>query len=485
VKKERMSPTHPWFSRFWAIAGAVSIRTKILGIVLGLVLALGLTVTLQVRSVLTQTMDMQLDEQGISVARDLAARATDLILINNLYALHQLLQDTQANNANVRYAFVVSSQGQVLAHTFGEGFPAGLLDANTATFDAHHHSIILDTDEGQVWDTAVPIFEGRAGIARVGLSEAGLRRTVDGITGQLLLTTVLVSAIGITAATLLTWVLTRPVLDLVRATQAVGRRDFTAHVPRWADDEIGELADAFNSMTAALAKADLERAEREQFRVQYVSGVIAAQEDERKRIARELHDSTSQSLSSLLLGLRAMRDACEQVDIRHRADELRVVAADTLEEVHTLALQLRPSVLDDLGLPAALERHVTDCQRLHSLHIDLALKGLNDQRLPPAVETALYRIVQEALTNVIRHAQAETASIFIERHNHAVRAIIEDDGQGFDPAQVSSSDGHLGLYGIRERAELLGGRLTIESEPGHGTSLFIEIPLPSKEETHA
>ncbi|MCS6910570.1 MAG: hypothetical protein NZM11_08395 [Anaerolineales bacterium] len=164
---------------FWALAGSVSIRTKILGIVLGLVLLLGLGVTAQVRYTLTRAMDAQLQEQSVSVARNVAARAADLILINDLYALHQLLRETQANNLSLRYAFVLDPNGQILAHTFGNGFPAELREANTAQADEHHRTVILNTDEGPVWDTAVPIFDGHAGIARVGLSETLMRLTVD------------------------------------------------------------------------------------------------------------------------------------------------------------------------------------------------------------------------------------------------------------------------------------------------------------------
>jgi signal transduction histidine kinase len=473
------------FQQFWTIAGAVSIRTKIFGIVLGLVLLLGLGVTAQVRAVLTRTMDAQLQEQAVSVTRDVAARATDLILVNDLYALHQLLRETQVNNANVRYAFIVDAQGQVLAHTFGAGFPPELLAANAADLTAHHRTVILTTDEGKVWDTAVPIFEGRAGLARVGLTEAGVRQAVDTVTGQLLITTVMVSILGITAAAFLTWVLTRPILQLARAAQAVGQGDLTQRVPRWANDEIGDLAESFNAMTHGLTQAAADRAEREQLRARYVSGVIAAQEDERKRIARELHDSTSQSLTSLMVGLRALADSVASPRVRDHADELRSIASNTLDEVHTLALQLRPSVLDDLGLAAALERYVDDYRRRYQLPIDLAIHGLSDQRLPAEVETALYRILQEALTNVARHAQATTASVLVEQHAGTVRAIVEDDGRGFDPLVAGKAEQRLGLYGVRERAELLGGKLTIESEPGRGVSLFVEIPLPVNGAAHA
>lgn len=463
-----------WIARLWAVLGAVSIRTKILGIVLGLVALFGLSIIVQVRTTLAQGLERQLEEQAISVGRDLAARATDLLLINNLYALHELLRDTLLNNANVRYAFILNPQGAVVVHTFGEGFPSGLRESNPVGASEHHKAMLVETDEGLIWDVAVPIFEGRAGVARVGLSQARLRYTVDHITSQLLVTTMLISIVGISAAAFLTWALTRPILHLVQATKAVERGDFSPRLPRWANDELGDLADAFNAMMAALAHAAQERAERETLRAQYVSGVIAAQEEERKRIARELHDSTSQALTSLMLGLRALSVAPE--DVPRRAEELRQIAAHTLEEVHSLSLQLRPSVLDDLGLAAALERHVNDCRRRTKLHIDLALSGL-EQRLPPQVETALYRIVQEGLTNIVRHAHAQTASIYIERRQHSVRAIIEDDGVGFDPQAVAHRDGHLGLYGIRERAELLGGKLIIESAPQQGCSLFVEIPL--------
>lgn len=467
----------PWARHFWKVAGAVNIRVKIMGIVLGLVLLMGVTVTLQVRANLTRTLDSLLEEQSVSIGRDLAARSTDLILINNLYGLHQLLDDTRTNNPNVRYAFIVDVQGHILAHTFEVGFPAPLLNENTAQVGEHHRTTVLQTDEGQIWDTAVPIFDGRAGTARIGVSDVSLRIMLDALTGQIMLTTVLVSIIGITAAASLTWLLTRPILQMVGVAQAVERGDLSRRIVRWANDEIGELSEAFNAMIAALARAQEERAERDQLRLQYVKGVISAQEDERRRIARELHDSTSQTLTSLIIGLRQLGETSSTSETRQRAEELRSIAAQTLDDVHSLSLQLRPSVLDDLGLPAAIQRHVADCRRRHHITIDLAIIGLEEERLPPEVETALYRITQEGLTNIVRHSHAQTASILLERSNGSVRAVIEDDGVGFEPVHGESPDKHLGLYGIRERAELLGGKLTIESELERGTSLYIEIPV--------
>jgi signal transduction histidine kinase len=463
--------------RMWDVAGGVSVRTKILGIILGLVILLGAGVTLQARYALTATMTTQMEEQSVSVSRDLAARSTDTILLNDLLGLHDLLKETIANNPNIRYAFIVDNRGQVIAHTFEGGFPLDLIPLNSAQSDDHHRTIMLQTDEGLIWDTAVPILDGKIGTARVGLSDASVRAALSTLTAQLLLTTLLVSIAGILVAVFLTWILTRPIISLAHATQTVATGDFSPRVPRWANDEIGDLADAFNAMTEGLARTDELRKEREILRRQLLEKVITTQEDERRRIARELHDSTSQNLTSLIVGLRIMETHCAQCTAQTKASDLRQVASHTLNEVHDLSMRLRPRVLDDLGLAAALERLVSEWQARYKIPVDVAIQLA--ERLPGEVETAIYRIVQETLTNIVRHAQAHSASILVERHGDIVRAIVEDDGIGFD-VNTNHGERHLGLLGMRERAELLNGTLVIESSPEHGTSVFIEIPLQTE-----
>ena len=465
-----------FFQKIWGIAGAVSVRAKILGIILGLVILLGAGVTIQVRYALTVTMNAQLEEQSVSTARDLAARSTDPILLNDLLALHDLLEETTANNPNIRYAFLVDNRGQVIAHTFEGGFPLDLISLNAAQTEEHHHTALIQTEEGLVWDTAVPILGGKVGTARIGLSDASVRTALSTLTAQLLLTTLLVSVVGVLIAVLLTWILTRPIISLAHATQTVAKGDFSPRVQRWANDEIGDLADAFNSMTEELARTDELRKEREVLRRQLLEKVITTQEDERRRIARELHDSTSQNLTSLIVGLRVMEANCVQCASQSKATDLRNVASKTLDEVHDLSMRLRPRVLDDLGLSAALERLVSEWQARYKIPVDVAIQL--EERLPGDVETAIYRIIQETLTNIARHAKAKSASILVERHGSMVRAIVEDDGIGFD-TRVNHGERHLGLLGMQERAELLNGKVTIESSLEHGTSVFIEIPLHS------
>jgi signal transduction histidine kinase len=466
--------------RVWELIGGVSLRVKILGMVLALVLVLGSGVTLQVRSMLTRTLLTQLQEESVSLGRDLAARSTDPLLINDLYSILQLLRETRLNNPDVRYAFILDADGRVIAHTFSGGFPADLITTNTVATDAHHHMTTIQTEEGVIWDTAVPIFEGKAGTARIGLTEARMRDAVAAITTQLLLATGLVSLFGILAAIFLTWLLTRPVRQLVEATEAVRRGDYSPRVRRWADDELGELADAFNVMTADLATADIERQEREQMRAFYLRQIITAQEEERKRIARELHDETGQALASVMVGLRNVEEASSAAEVQTRLADLRGVASATLESVRRLALELRPSVLDDLGLVAALRRYATEYTMRFKIPVTVQIVGLDDFRLASEIETALYRIVQEALTNIAKYARATHVSVLLEHRDGQISAIVEDNGCGFDAEQVlrtGAAENRLGLYGMRERAELVGGALTVEAQTGCGTTVFVRVPV--------
>jgi signal transduction histidine kinase len=201
--------------------------------------------------------------------------------------------------------------------------------------------------------------------------------------------------------------------------------------------------------------------------------VVAGQEVERRRLARELHDETGQALTSILLGLRAVDEADDVNSVAKAVGDLRELVVATLQDVRRLAVQLRPKALDDFGLVPALERLVQTFSESSGINAQLEAR-LGEERLPPEVETTLYRIVQEALTNVVKHAGATTVSILLVRRSGSVTAVIEDDGRGFDPGAVKSDS--LGLEGMRERAELHDGRLTIETSPG-STTLAVEVSL--------
>jgi signal transduction histidine kinase len=232
--------------------------------------------------------------------------------------------------------------------------------------------------------------------------------------------------------------------------------------PRFTSSDL-RLAEQF-AVRASIAVDLSHRVARDSLR-----RVVAGQEVERRRLARELHDETGQALTSILLGLRAL-EGSGRTDV----DDLRELVVATLQDVRRLAVQLRPKALDDFGLVPALERLVQTFSESSGISVDLEAQ-LGDERLPNDVETTVYRIVQEALTNVVKHAEASRVSILLVQRDATVTAVVEDDGRGFDSAAVR--DDSLGLEGMRERAELHDGRMTIETAPGSGTTLRIELPL--------
>jgi len=224
-----------------------------------------------------------------------------------------------------------------------------------------------------------------------------------------------------------------------------------------------------------------ERKEAEQLRYQVLSRIVAAQEEERRRVSRELHDQMGQNLAALIVGLEALKaDVAGPQAALDRLRELQELANRLSQEVHLLAWELRPPALDDLGLHATLERYVEQWSERSGVTVDWHADGFTARRLPSEVETTLYRVIQEALTNVLKHAQASRVSIILRVAADHVLAIVEDNGKGFDAEfTMRAGDLHhqLGLVGMRERVLLVNGTLNVESAAGRGTTMYVRIPL--------
>lgn len=202
---------------------------------------------------------------------------------------------------------------------------------------------------------------------------------------------------------------------------------------------------------------------------------LRAMEDERQRIARELHDDMAQRLSTLLLRVRLVASAETEGERARMLEEIRGMLLETAEGVRRIARGLRPPALEDAGLAAAIRGHVREVRRSTKLRVELDIDAV-DRLLRPDERLVIYRVVQEALSNVVRHARASRATIAVRERNGSVTATVSDDGRGFDPSTVEPGRG-LGLIGMEERAEMMGGSLRVESLPGEGTSVRLEIPL--------
>jgi signal transduction histidine kinase len=260
-------------------------------------------------------------------------------------------------------------------------------------------------------------------------------------------------------------------VPLIARDQAIGVleiHDKEGPDPRFDHDDF-RLAETF-AARAAVAVELSQRVARDAVR-----RVVQAQELERQRLARELHDETGQALTSILLGLKPLEDALAGHPAQAALAGLREQVVSALQDVRRLAVELRPAVLDDYGLVPALERLTDGFAEQSDIRVDFH-SALGELRLPSEIETTLYRVVQEALTNIVKHAGAHNVSVSVSRRASTVAAVIEDDGAGFDPRTVREEA--VGLLGMRERLSFVDGRLAIESRPGSGTTIVAEVPLP-------
>jgi signal transduction histidine kinase len=256
---------------------------------------------------------------------------------------------------------------------------------------------------------------------------------------------------------------------LVRAIQVVD------------DERQVELIAAQEARLQALEQIQQDLDEREALRRELLRHTVIAQEDERARIARELHDETAQFLTALSLNLATLKSNCPgDQKSEQLLDRLQQLSQEMSQGIQRMVHDLRPAQLDDLGLVSALQVLVDEARSRTGLEVTLRIEG-DRRRIDPLVETVLFRVVQEALTNVIRHAQCDHATVDLVYAQEQVRVRILDEGVGFDPQEVHSPPRGWGLEGMRERAESVGGKLDLQSAPGKGTLVEVQIPLTPTE----
>lgn len=292
------------------------------------------------------------------------------------------------------------------------------------------------------------------------------------------------------------WITTRQVVrpteQLTAAAQRMARGDLESPIDVFGQDEVGRLAETLETMRRQLrdARREIQSANRElESRVkertarlsEVVGKVISAQEEERQRLARELHDGTAQTLGALSIALDRARDRLGDSTpaVAAQIAEARGISFHLLQEIDRLILDLRPQMLDDLGLAAAVRWYAETHLQGNGVKVDLDVSEPR-QRLSPHVEVAIFRVAQEAMNNILRHAGAASASIRLKFEDSQATLVASDDGRGFDVDRVLGSGApvlRVGLIGMRERVALLNGEMQVRSQEGHGTEISIRIPL--------
>lgn len=460
----------------------LSIYYRILAMALFIIALLSFATGLIVWDSFDDVVSQQLQKRGVDIATHVAMAGGNYILMEDIYNLYELADQTAASSEDVRYILIIDSNKRLLAHTFHGGIPKGLLD-DMLDFTEQEISV-FNSNEGVIHDIVVPIENGSVGYVRVGMSEEYTRNSINQHIRDVLLTVIIICALAVFLSSRISTLITKPIRNLAEVAESITRGNLEIRANIRDRGEVGKLATAFNEMAASLIKASVDKEillgelrAKEQMRDTLITKLMTAQEDERKRISRELHDETSQALTSLMLTMRVL---AEDAPNQEQKDALllgRDVAATILREVRDLAIELRPPTLDDLGLAAAIERYSEKFAIRYGLDIDLHTSG-QQTSVDGQIAVALYRIVQESLNNVVKHSDATTVSIHITFQPDQIMVNIADNGRGISDSDLirAQKENRLGIYGMRERVELLQGKLDIRRPPRGGTELFIAIP---------
>ncbi len=472
-----------WAWLLWQLS-SISIGAKILGVGAVVAVLFG-TVTIGcLESQMAVVFSRQLERVTLSTAQSLRARLERPLVIGDLHATRTILRETVASNTDIRYAFVLAPDHQIVAHTFDAGgVPPDLLKPSRAAPSSSGTLVVFRGPQGYLFDGAITVLDGSAGHIRVGLSDQGIMEEMGAMTRTVRWALAGSALLGVALALLLTVAIVRPIHRLEMTTREVANGNFTVRAETHGQDEIGLLAIAFNRMTSALQEQREEVRAKDAARQELIRRIISTQEDERERIARDLHDELGQSLSAVLLELQAAGRQPSQIDAF--VERLERQIRDLIDEARRIAWGLRPSILTDHGLELALARHVQEVADSASLPIDFQYVGAtrSEPRLPRDVETVLYRVAQEAVHNVVRHARATQASVLLFRRPAEIALLVEDDGVGFDRQQTRQDPPgtHLGLLGMEERISLIGGRIVFDCSAGMGTAVRASIPLRGNE----
>jgi len=452
VAKQNTSGFEGLLHRINTLLLGVPVFVKVMGIALGVAVVLGAGMLWQIHRTWHAHLMRNLEEQGRRVAGQVAVHFAGLIPADAGSNVVAELRHSLTESTEVAYLVLEDRRGIILAEARQPGVvwaPERIKEITT--------------------DMAAGTYR-----LRVGMTADRVDQEVAWLTRRLARTTGFIALLGMVAAWWLTRIFSHPIEELVNLTRAVKAGDYHAKAPVRARDEVGELAASFNEMTASLAQ-------KEAGRQNLLRQVIRAGEEERKRIARELHDQTGQVLTSQIAALSALENQSGDDKTRRRLGELRQQVEQTLAGVHDLAVTLRPSVLDDVGLIAALQRHCRLFEQRFGVRTTCLDLDLGSQRLPAEVELTIYRVVQEALTNGVRHGRAQHLQALVQHTGRRVLVVIRDNGCGFDSRQWQQrcvEGNHLGLLGIEERVNLVGGSFCVDSYPGKGATVFADIPLP-------
>ena len=463
----------------------VSIKIKLIGLTILTSLFLGIIILYFMLSFYNGEISHDARYMSMVIGKHISEDSANFIAGEDYNKLNILLKNEVKNNKNILYIFFLNNKGTITAYAFHKGFYLNIVGNILKKNNSRNKISIVKYNNkiyGKILDTSFPVHDGRLGDVRVGISMDRMKDSFFSQESPLFLKNIILilifSSIFIYLIfKIIAWWFLTPVVKLYEATEKIKAGDYNITTDAKGYDEIGKLSNSFNEMAFILKEAEKERVKNEDLRNDFVKKIINAQEEERRKLSRSLHDRFGQFLSSLKIKLRMLDDCNDVAEIKNKIQQIRDNLTEGINLIHNMAKNLRPSMLDEVGLINALKQYIADVVKNNpAMKIDFyPINFLEDRQLDKSIEVNIYRIIQESILNVISHACADSVTIILERYEGKIRGIIEDNGKGF--GCCGEDDQHLGIDGMKERAKLFGGELTIESENNLGTVVKFYIPV--------
>ncbi len=445
---------------------------KVAGIALLVTALFSIGVAMATRSVVMASLKEDAGRRARLLSRQIESDLLDRLITRDLVGISAALRSVMGIYPDIKYIFIRDRNGNLLVNTLPFSPSRVLQGANAPGPAGELGEVLLQVDGEVLNDVAVPLMGGRLGTLRMGVSQSPIRREVSGILLRLQPAMLLAAIVGMLIVFPLTYAVVKPVRDLIKGVESVEKGDFGVRVRPWFDDEVGRLTAAFNNMAGSLEKKTALKKE-------LLRRLITSQEAERQRISRELHDRTNQSLASVKVLLKVLEMQALSGKAVAGLAELKELLNSSMEEIHEFAVELRPPLLGEFGLPRAVEELGRKLGRSSGVKLQFDIgNGFGGRRLEPAVEIELYRIIQEAFSNIEKHSGATEARVSFRGERGELGITVTDNGRGFEPGLAGAAAGRapLGLFGMKERAEALGGSLRIVSARGRGTEITVVVP---------
>ncbi|AEE15282.1 putative signal transduction histidine kinase [Thermodesulfobium narugense DSM 14796] len=442
-----------------------------------------LALLLFMKYTLTQNLLENLNKRMQTTCSDIEYSIIDSIATNNSIEANRILKNIKQQNKEIVYIYIQRPFGRILASTFEDGFPIELLSLTSS-----NEKLVrtFNTKEGTLYDLNYPLLGGSFGTIHIGYSHNLIKDRINNFILQSLFFSFIVIVVSLMLFLFLTRSIVRNINKLIYLAKRVSVGDFDTRVDIRSKDELELLAKSMNSMANDLKIHKIERLkmeerlkkeEEEKKRKELLRREISSLEKERKRISMEIHDGVMQTLASGQINLFHVINSDKiPEDLRERLKISYNIFKDATNDLRNLTINLRPRILEEVGLKRSIETLLERAEQSNNLDVELIFDIRS--KLQDYLELSLFRIIQEAINNVIKHANASFVSVIIKENDDRIELTIEDNGSGFEiNYEDKKYTNSFGLIDMKERAESLGGSLNIEKKKEGGTKIYASIPF--------